>query len=332
MKITYLGSGAWGFCLANLLSNNGHDVTLWGIETDVLESIKKEGQHPKFPGFKASDNLSISHDLSDAIKDADMIIESVTTKGIRPVLKQLLDLGGFKVPFVITSKGIEQDTGLLIPEIALEVLGDGYKNQIGALSGPSIALEVMQQMPTSVVAAAFNPEIIPKIIEAFTSPYFRVYPNADIIGVVFGGAMKNIIAIASGLCDGLEFGQNTKAAMITRGLHEMRKLAAVKGAKAETINGLSGLGDLCVTCLSDQSRNYKFGRMLSDGVDPKTAQENIGMVVEGANTCISALQLSKKVNIPLPISEAVYAVIYEGLSPKEAVKGLLARSIKEETL
>lgn len=168
--------------------------------------------------------------------------------------------------------------------------------------------------------------------EAFATPYFRVYPNPDIIGAAFGGAMKNIVAIAAGISDGLGFGENTKAALMTRGLHEIRKLAKVKGALPETLNGLSGLGDLCATCISSKSRNYQFGYNLAKGLTPEEAQAKIGMVVEGAYTCVSARQLGQKSGVALPITEGVYQVIYNGASAKEVVKSLLTRSVKEETL
>jgi glycerol-3-phosphate dehydrogenase (NAD(P)+) len=171
-----------------------------------------------------------------------------------------------------------------------------------------------------------------KVVDAFTTPFFRVYPNADINGVAFGGAMKNIIAIACGISDGLGFGDNTKAALMTRGLHEIRKLASTKGCKAETLNGLSGMGDLCVTCLSKLSRNYMFGRLIAEGLKSKQAQEQIGMVVEGAYTCVSALQLAQKHHIEVPITQAIYAILYEGMDPRDAVKRLLQRAIKEEHL
>jgi glycerol-3-phosphate dehydrogenase (NAD(P)+) len=168
--------------------------------------------------------------------------------------------------------------------------------------------------------------------DIFATPYFRIYPNADINGVVFGGAMKNIMAIACGIADGLGFGDNTKAALMTRGLHEIRKLAVAKGCKPETLNGLSGMGDLCVTCLSTLSRNYMFGRLLAEGLGPQAAKEKIGMVVEGMYTCVSALQLGAKTQIPVPITQAVYSIIYEELNPRDAVKALLQRAIKEEHL
>jgi glycerol-3-phosphate dehydrogenase (NAD(P)+) len=191
---------------------------------------------------------------------------------------------------------------------------------------------VIEKLPTSVVAASYDAQLMHKIVDLFTTPFFRVYPNADIHGVAFGGAVKNIIAIASGISDGLGFGDNTKAALLTRGLHEIRKLAATKGCKSETLNGLSGMGDLCVTCLSTLSRNYRFGQLIAQGLNATTAQEKIGMVVEGAYTCVSALQLAKKHQISVPITEAICAILYEGLDPKQAVRALLQRAIKEEHL
>jgi glycerol-3-phosphate dehydrogenase (NAD(P)+) len=241
-------------------------------------------------------------------------------------------LGGFKGPIVITSKGIEQNSCLLLPEVVLDVLGEHARHQIGALSGPSHAEEVVQHLPSSVVAASYDPGIAYKICDLFNTPYFRVYPNKDLPGVAFGGAMKNIIAIACGISDGLGFGDNTKAALMTRGLHEIRKLSVTKGCQPETLNGLAGLGDLCVTCLSKLSRNYMFGRLIAEGLSAEEAREKIGMVVEGAYTTISALQLADKARIEVPITRAVYAVLYEGMNPRDTVKTLLQRAIKEEHL
>ncbi|MCI5051563.1 MAG: NAD(P)-dependent glycerol-3-phosphate dehydrogenase [Simkaniaceae bacterium] len=329
MRVAYLGSGVWAYALANVLAQNGHDVVMWGIQREVLDHIEKEGEHPNFRGIRRHSGLRTTHKLEECLDGAELIMESVTSKGLRPVLKQL---GKIPAPLVITSKGIEMDTGNLLPEIALDVLGYESRGLIGCLSGPSIAVEVLHKMPTSAVASAYDAEVMHTISSAFSNDYFRVYPNRDILGVAFGGAMKNIIAIASGICDGLEYGDNTKAAMITRGLHEIRKLSRVKGANPETTNGLSGLGDLIVTCLSDQSRNYRFGRLLADGLSPEEAKKHIGMVVEGANTCDSAVQLAEKNNVPLPITLAVQAVLNGKLQPKEAVKMLLTREIKEEYL
>lgn len=332
MKIAYLGAGTWGFCLASLLASKGHDVILWTANPEFAKTLEKKREHPKLPRFKADERVAFTSDLQKAIADAEFLVESVTSKGIRPVFEQILALGGIVCPIAITSKGIEQNSGLLLPEVVLQVLGEESRQYVGCISGPSHAEEVIQKLPTSIVGSAYNNETMLKICDTFTTLYFRIYPNSDLNGVAFGGAMKNIIAIACGISDGLGFGDNTKAALMTRGLHEIRKLSVTKGCKPETLNGLSGMGDLCVTCLSKLSRNYMFGRLIAEGLDPQAAKEKIGMVVEGAYTCVSALQLGQKAHIPVPITEAIYAILYEGLNPRDAVKALLQRAIKEEHL
>jgi len=332
MKVGYLGGGAWGFALATLLSANGHHVTLWTARPESAEYLKKHRKHPKLSACEVDEKLTFTSDLAEALNGADILVESVTANGLRSVLHKILDLGALDIPLVITSKGIEQDTGLLLPEMVLEVVGEEYKNKIGCLTGPSLAEEVVGKFPTSVVSSSYDKKLMLTIRDLFNSLYFRVYPNADMHGVCFGGAMKNIMAIACGISDGLGFGDNTKAALMTRGLHEIRKLSATKGCEPETLNGLSGMGDLCVTCLSTLSRNYMFGRRLAEGLSPEQAREKIGMVVEGIFTCVSARQLGKKHNIPVPITEAVYSIVYENMAPKDAVTALLQRAIKEEHL
>lgn len=332
MRIGFLGGGTWGFALASLLGSKGYPVTLWTSNPEFAKKLSADRVHPKLPHFEAPKEVVFTSDLKKAVEGAELVIESVTSKGIRPVFEKVKALGVLKAPVVITSKGIEQGSGLLLPEVVLDVLGESYRHKVGCLSGPSHAEEVVQKLPTSVVSSSFTPELMHKIAEAFNTPHFRVYPNSDLYGVAFGGAMKNIIAIACGISDGLGFGDNTKAALMTRGLHEIRKLAVTKGCKMETLNGLSGMGDLCVTCLSKLSRNYMFGFLIAEGLSPDAAREQIGMVVEGAYTCVSALQLGEKAHIPLPISEAVFAIIYNGLSPSDAVRSLLQRAIKEEHL
>ncbi len=332
MRIGYLGAGTWGFALASLLASKGHYVTLWSANADLVKILTKKREHPKLAHFKAHEGVVFTTDLAEAVDSVEMLVEAVTAMGIRPVFEQVLSLNRLTAPVVITSKGIEQNSGLLLPEVVKEVLGEEYKSRIGCLSGPSHAEEVIQKLPTSVVSASYDPALMHLIAEVFTAPCFRVYPNADIHGVAFGGAMKNIIAIACGISDGLGFGDNTKAALMTRGLHEIRKLSVTKGCNPETLNGLSGMGDLCVTCLSKLSRNYSFGRLIAEGMDPQSAKEKIGMVVEGAYSCVSALQLGQKSGIPVPITEAVYAILYQGLNPQDAVRSLLQRAIKEEHL
>ena len=330
MKIAYLGSGAWGFSLARLLAGNGHEVVIWTIEKDLPDHFAKTKRHPRFPDIEVKGSFRYTFGIGEALDGAELLVESVTSKGMRSVLEQLVKLGVELPPFVITSKGIEQGTGFLLPELAREVLGP--KAKIACLSGPTLALEVLHELPASVVSASEDIKLMHTVGKAFTTSTFRVYPNTDMIGVAFGGAMKNIIAIASGISDGLGFGENTKAALMTRGLHEIRKMGAVKGAKMDTLNGLAGMGDLCATCISDKSRNYQFGNLLAKGLTPDEARDKIGMVVEGAYTCVSARELGQKHGVALPITEGVYQVVYKGLDPKKAVHALLTRTIKEESL
>ncbi len=332
MRIAYLGAGTWGFCLSSLLASKGNDVRLWTANPEFAKTLNKKREHPKLPRFKADDRVEFTSDLRHAIEGAELLVESVTSKGIRPVFEQVLAFGGVNCPIVITSKGIEQNSGLLLPEVVIQVLGEAQRKNIACLSGPSHAEEVIHKLPTSIVSASYNPDIMHQMVDIFSTPYFRIYPNADVNGVAFGGAMKNIIAIACGVSDGLGFGDNTKAALMTRGLHEIRKLSSTKGCNSETLNGLSGMGDLCVTCLSKLSRNYMFGRLIAEGLNSQAAQEGIGMVVEGAYTCVSALQLAQKVHIEVPITQAIYSILYESLNPRDAVKALLQRAIKEEHL
>ena len=332
MRIGYLGAGTWGFCLASLLASKGNAVVLWTANPDFAKLLAREREHPKLPRIKADDRVEFTSDLQYAIDKSELLVESVTSKGIRPVFEDIKALGGVDCPIVITSKGIEQNSGLLLPEVIVQVLGENKRKNICCVSGPSLAEEVIQKLPTTIVGAAYDPALAKDIAEIFTTPYFRIYPNVDINGVAFGGALKNIIAIACGIADGLGFGDNTKAALMTRGLHEIRKLSVTKGCRPETLNGLSGLGDLCVTCLSKLSRNYMFGRLIAEGLSPKDAQAKIGMVVEGAYTCVSALQLAQKAHIDVPITEGVHGVLYQGLGPRDVVKALLQRAIKEEHL
>lgn len=332
MRIGFLGTGTWGFCLATLLAGNGHDVISWSLNPELVARLNRGEDHPFLKGHHPHARMKFTTNLKEALEGAEMIVEAVTSAGFREVLTKIKAIQIPSCPFVITSKGIEQFSGEILPEVALEIFGEGFKSLVGILSGPSFAAEVIKGLPTSIVASAYYPEEMKIIADAFTNSTFRVYPNSDVKGVAFGGALKNIIAIACGVSDGMGLGNSTKAALITRGLHEIRKLAVANDCRADTINGLSGLGDLCLTCSSPLSRNYRFGTLLSEGRSPEDSKEQIQMVVEGAYTCVSALQLSKKVDVPMPITELVYKMIYEGLKCVDAVKMLMQRPIKEEHL
>jgi glycerol-3-phosphate dehydrogenase (NAD(P)+) len=329
VKIGFLGSGSWGFCLASLLASNGHQVISWSKDESLVKKLNAGEDHPFLPHHAAKKGMRFTTDMAEALQGAELLVEAVTSAGFREVLSRVKQL---KCPLVITSKGIEQTTGEILPEVAVEIFGEAARPLIGILSGPSFAAEVVAGLPTSVVASTYNPDEMRLISEAFTNQTFRVYPNSDVKGVAFGGALKNIIAIACGISDALGLGNSTKAALMTRGLHEIRKLAVAAGCKAETLNGLSGMGDLCLTCSSTLSRNYRFGGLLAKGASPQESKNEIKMVVEGAYTCVSALELSRKYGVPMPISELVYKIIYEGVSCKEAVSMLMQRPIKEEHL
>lgn len=333
MNIGYLGAGSWGFCLASLLAAKGHRVVSWTTKAPLAKTLNESKEHPFLSGNPYKGDLIFTTKMDEALHQKDLIVESVTSAGLRPVFEKIKKgKHTISCPIVITSKGIEQNTGLILPDVAVQVLGNEVRPLLGVLSGPSFAEEVIRGLPTSVVASAFSHEVMMLICETFTTGTFRVYPNSDIYGVAFGGALKNIIAIACGISDGLGLGFSSKAALMTRGLHEIRKLAIAKGCRAETLYGLSGMGDLCLTCSSMISRNYRFGHLLTQGRTPKQAEAEIKMVVEGAYTCVSTLQLSRQAGVLMPITEIIYKIIYEGMKPMDAVASLMQRAIKEEHL
>jgi glycerol-3-phosphate dehydrogenase (NAD(P)+) len=333
MKIAYLGAGTWGFCLARLLASKGFETVSWSIEKDLLEILNKTKEHPNLPGRPATGNMRFTGDLFDALDGADMIVESVTAGGVRPVFEQIKKLHISKnIPIVLTSKGIEQNSGLILSDVVISLLGVEVKSHIGALSGPSFADEVSKGLPTAIVAAGYTLETIQTIVDTFTTPFFRIYPCSDVKGVAFGGSLKNIIAIACGIADGLDLGNGAKAALMTRGLHEIVKLSKAFSCRPETLYGLSGMGDLFLTCSSNLSRNFRFGRLLASGTGPQAAKKEIGTVVEGAYSAVTALQLAQEKNIPMPITESVAAILEGKLAPKDAVSYLMQRAIKEESL
>lgn len=330
LKIGCLGAGCWGFCLASILAEKGYRVISWTVKPDLAETLNKTRAHPFLPGHLSKGDLHVTTKLEEALEGADLVLEAVTSSGIRPVMESVNRVGMPHCPIAITSKGIEQNSGLILPDVAVEVLGPESTQWVGMLSGPGYAEEVIRGLPTSVVASAYKLETMQRICETFTTQTFRVYPNPDMRGVAYGGALKNIIAIACGISKGLDLGWSALASLMTRGLHEVRKLAVAQGCKADTLNGLSGMGDLCMTCSSATSRNFRFGTLLAQGLSPEEASRQIKMVVEGAYTCVSVLQLSKKLKVPMPITETVYKILHEGLPPKDAVKLLMQRPIKEE--
>jgi glycerol-3-phosphate dehydrogenase (NAD(P)+) len=326
MKIAYFGSGVWAFALANVLAQNGHKVVMWSIEKEVLSFLKEHKRHPRMEEFLAHENITYTESIDEAMKEASMIVEGVTGGGVRAVFTSIKDRLP-QVPIVLTSKGIEQKTGMLLTNVLIDVVGKEHKKYIGCLSGPSLALEVLQKMPTFVIASAFSEEVMKNITNAFNGNYFRVFMNPDIRGVEFGGAMKNIVAICCGISDGLGYGNNAKAAIMTMGLQEISHLALKLGYEQETLNGLSGMGDLCLTCMSKQSRNHRLGVLLAEGHTFNQAKEIIGMATEGAYTIVSALQLAKEHEIALPLTQATYDVL-QGAPAKKVIQVLLETTNK----
>ncbi|MBS0585920.1 MAG: NAD(P)-dependent glycerol-3-phosphate dehydrogenase [Verrucomicrobia bacterium] len=319
-RVGFLGSGAWGITLANLIAQNGHKVLLWSIEEDVLASIKKGRGHPKFPHLNLSPNISVSSELKE-ILEQDVLVECVTASGFRSVCEKIQESGGLKKPFIITSKGIEQGSGLLLVEVAYSIFGKSQ--EIGCLSGPTLAKEVMESHPTGAISASPSPVVQELGVLLFDSPNFRVFKDKDILGVALGGAIKNVIAIACGLSEGLGYGFNTRALLITKGLEEMGKLAKAKGANPTTSFGLAGIGDLIVTGVSNLSRNYTFGHLLGKGHSKESAKKEIGAVVEGEYTSLSAHNLAKDYNLELPIINGIYDILYNNEPVKTAFTKLL---------
>lgn len=295
--------------------------------------LQRGEDHPHLPHSCRGLSIQLVDSIEEAVRDADVIVESVTTGGLRPILTLLRkQYSALPAPFILTSKGIEQKTHITPPDCVMEVFGPDAKTQIAMLSGPSFAAEVANNLPTAVVCGAYEPTISEMVIELFSSNSFRVYANYDVRGVALGGALKNIIAIACGIAEGLGFGTGARATLVTRGLHEMVKLAVADGCHAQTLYGLSGLGDLYLTCSSPLSRNFRFGQLLSTGLTRADAEKQIGMVVEGAYTCQAAYELGKQHAIQMPITEAVYGILEGSLPPQSLVTKLMEKSILEEHL
>jgi glycerol-3-phosphate dehydrogenase (NAD(P)+) len=332
MKIAILGTGSWGFCLASLLATKGYKTISWTTKESLAKSLTDTRTHPFLPGHQSTGDMTFTTNLSEALDGIDLLVESVTSAGVRSVFGHIKTIATPHCPIVVSSKGIEQNSGLILPNVIVDVLGEHTRPQIGFITGPSFAEEVIRGLPTSVVGTAFTKNIMLHVCETFMTQNFRVYPNADIYGAAYGGALKNVIAIACGISDGLKLGSSSKAALMTRGLHEVRKLSTALGCDPNTLNGLSGMGDFVLTCNSPISRNFRYGMLLAQGLSPREAEKKIEMVVEGVYTCTSALQLSEKYNVSMPITETIDLILSEKMKPLEAVNALMQRSIKDESL
>lgn len=332
-SVAVLGAGTWGAVLAHVAAQNDFPVTAWDFFPDVIEKLKADRNPPNLPAFELDERVQLSSDLEETLTGAQMAVLVVPSTSLRANCETIRERGlasSIKT-WVVCSKGVEQQTLLPLHEVVIDVLGDSVRSHVGVLSGPSHAEEVSRGLPTTVTACSENPEVAAEIQRVFFQPRFRVYTHDDVLGVELGGALKNVIAIAAGISDGMGFGDNTRAALITRGLAEIVRLGTAMGARRDTFMGLSGMGDLVVTTSSPHSRNHRFGEYLAQGLTCEEALEEVGMVVEGYATSVSAYELSKKFEVEMPITDAVYHVIHKDLPAREGLERLLARDPKSET-
>ncbi|CFX20912.1 Glycerol-3-phosphate dehydrogenase, NAD-dependent [Syntrophomonas zehnderi OL-4] len=330
-KVCILGAGSWGTALAIHLALKHYRVTLWGRPEDDIDQIKEKGENQHFlPGVKLPDRVYPETDLQKALKNTDMVVLAVPSQALRDVLGSVQPYLTTNTRLVNTAKGLELSSGLRMSQVVQEVLGAEYLPGYAVLSGPSHAEEVGRQIPTAVTVAAYNKETAFLVQNTFMSGNFRVYTNPDVSGVELGGALKNIIALATGILYGLEYGDNTAAALMTRGLAEMTRMGVAMGGDQRTFYGLSGIGDLVVTCSSQHSRNRRAGEMIGQGQTLEQTMQNIGMVVEGAYTTRVVHHLATRMNIDMPITTACYRVLYEGRNPRHEVEKLMKRQKKHE--
>lgn len=328
MKIGIIGAGSWGTALANLLGRSGAHVLLWDIDHDLLEYIKRSRENKKYlPGHKLHELIEVVGEQRNCVKDADFVITAVPAQHFRSALTAILPDMRDHAFILNVAKGIELGSLLTLSGVAKEIAPDrGY----AVLSGPSHAEEVAEGMPTTVVAASEDPQIANIVQDVFISDRFRVYRQDDVIGVELGGALKNIIALGAGISDGMGYGDNTKAALMTRGITEMARLGLSLGAKQETFFGLTGIGDLIVTCTSMHSRNRRCGIMIGEGMAPKEAVARVGMIVEGIPTAEAARDLARKMNVEMPITEELCRIIDGDLSAEDALNTLMTRYKQHE--
>ena len=329
-KISVIGSGGWGIALTILLHKNGHDLTIWSFDKKEAEELKKTRQNKtKLPNILLPEDVKVTDDLKKAVDDKDILILAVPSKAIRSVSKSLKNIIKDNQIVVNVAKGLEEDTLETMTDIIEEELKD--KNpKVAVLSGPSHAEEVSRGIPTTCVVSAHNKELTLYLQNVFMNPSFRVYTSPDMLGVEIGGALKNVIALAAGIADGLNYGDNTKAALITRGIKEISALGIAMGGEQSTFYGLTGLGDLIVTCASMHSRNRRAGILLGQGKTLDEAIKEVNMVVEGVYSAKSALMAAKKYNVEIPIIEQVNAVLFENKNAAEAVNELMIRDKKLE--
>lgn len=331
-NVLVLGAGTWGSVVANLLTDNSHNVTCWARNEKIIKCLNENHVHDKLPGVVFSDKIKFTTDFVGSFSNKDIIIYAVPSNAFREVVNNSIPYISDKSFFVSLTKGMEHDSLLTMSEIIEDELKKkGIANdKIVALSGPTHAEEVGKKMSSMIVSASANDSAAKYIQDVFMNEYFRVYTNNDIKGVEVCAAFKNVIALACGIITGVGDGDNMKAATITRGLAEMIRVGAALGCKKDTFYGLAGVGDMIVTAMSTNSRNYNCGKLIGSGMNPKEAVKKIGMVVEGVNFLPTAMELKKKYNVEIPITSGVYDIVYNGKSSKDIVTDLMTRDKKAE--
>ena len=330
-KIGVIGAGSWGTTLADLLAKKGHDVTLWAYEPELVAEMTATGINSLFlPDIPLSPRLRYTNSLEAAVSGKGILLFVTPSQVLRGVIATVLPHIAPQAVIVSASKGIETDTLKTVSQVYEELLPKALYRRFAVLSGPSFAREVAREMPTAVVAAAVEPAIGTRVQQAFTTGFFRVYTNSDVVGVELGGAIKNVIAIAAGITDGLGFGYNTRAALITRGLAEMTRLGVAMGAQPATFAGLAGMGDLVLTCTGDLSRNRTVGMKIGQGMRPAAILAEMRMVAEGVKTTESAWKLACRLGVYMPITEQVYRVLLEDKPARDVVIELMTRDLKAE--
>lgn len=326
-----IGGGAWGTALAMLLAENGHDITLWMYEKELAADVEKIRENRTYlPGFRIPDSIHVTNSLENAVKDHPYVISVVPSHTVRRVSSEIVPYLSDNAVIISASKGIENETLLPLSGVFRNTLPKKFHNRLCFLSGPSFAKEVAQKMPTAVTLASFDPEIGKQAQRLLSTPTFRVYTNPDVIGVELGGALKNVIAIAAGVLEGLGYGHNTMAALITRGLAEITRLGIAMGANPLTFSGLSGIGDLVLTCTGGLSRNRTLGVRIAKGEKLADILKGAATVAEGIKTTKAARDLARKYNIEMPVVEEVYRLLYEDKDPKQALMDLMNRDLKSE--
>ena len=328
MKIGVIGAGGWALGLAILLNENKHDVTVWSKLESEIEGIRKDGENKKsLPGVKIPKEIALTTDLEKTVKESELLIMAVASPYVRSTAAEIASLGIKNLKIVDVAKGIEESTLMTMTAVILDEIPDA---EVAVLSGPSHAEEVSRHIPTSCVIGAKTQEYAVMLQNVFMSDVFRVYISPDMLAIELGGSLKNVIALAAGMADGLGYGDNSKAALITRGMHEIAKLGVAMGGKLQTFYGLSGMGDLIVTCASMHSRNRRAGILIGQGKTYEEAMTEVQMVVEGVYSAKAAYALSRKYAIEMPIVENVNKILFEGMSAADAVDELMLRDKKIE--